>query len=73
MDGDKRNDLLTREGRLSKSIATLASSWKVDDLEDPCNDTPIEEHACSAALGQEAADFCGKILSDARFSVCLKV
>ncbi|ERL85336.1 hypothetical protein D910_02756 [Dendroctonus ponderosae] len=72
IDGDKRNDLLTKEGHLSKSIATLASSWQVDDLEDPCNDTPREEHACSGYLEQEAADFCGKILSDPRFAACLK-
>lgn len=33
IDGDLRNDFLTREGLSSKSVTTLASSWKVDDLE----------------------------------------
>ncbi|KAJ8945046.1 hypothetical protein NQ318_019042 [Aromia moschata] len=33
LDGDVRNDALTRDGQVPRSIVTLASSWKADDPE----------------------------------------
>jgi len=33
LNGHSEDDLLTKEGFRSKSVATFASSWKVDDLD----------------------------------------
>lgn len=33
IDGEVQNDLITVDGRIPRNIATLAQSWKVDDLE----------------------------------------
>ncbi|XP_030749920.1 hemocytin [Sitophilus oryzae] len=75
MDGDIENDMLTKEGHVAKSVITMASSWKIDDLEEPCIDTLVDEHSCNVnsingELGRDATHFCTKILSDSRFSAC---
>lgn len=74
IDGDIYNDAATKEGQIPKSVTTLASSWKADDFEDICNDTPTEEYACQdnskGGKGHQANKFCKKLLADQRFSVC---
>lgn len=33
MDGDPRNDIMSKDGSIPTSIATAASSWKIENLD----------------------------------------
>ncbi|XP_066254573.1 hemocytin [Euwallacea similis] len=73
MDGDKLDDFITKEGLPAMSVSSLAASWLVDDLEEPCNDSPIEIQSCGPDLTIEAGDFCAKLFSEFKFRPCTQV
>ncbi|KAL1513261.1 hypothetical protein ABEB36_002690 [Hypothenemus hampei] len=73
LNGEAEDDTITKEGFLAQSVLTFASSWKIDDLEDPCNDSPLETHICQGDLQAQALLYCTRILSDIRFSACSQV
>ncbi|EFA10333.2 hemocytin [Tribolium castaneum] len=71
IDGDVSNDLLNKNGHKPQTISSFASSWKIESLEEECNDLPSEEHACvEDSKGHQATSFCQKLLNDQRFAPC---
>jgi von Willebrand factor len=72
INGDASDDLLNKDGYKPQTIANLATSWKVGNLEKECNHLPLEEHAClddeiDGSKNHEAMVFCKKLLNDQRF------
>jgi von Willebrand factor len=78
INGDASDDLLNKDGYKPQTIANLATSWKVENLEKECNHLPLEEHAClddeiDGSKNHEAMVFCKKLLNDQRFAPCHQV
>ncbi|CAH0555065.1 unnamed protein product [Brassicogethes aeneus] len=78
LDDDQTNDLVSKDEIQTKTISTFASSWKVFDLKDVCNDDPTETHGCknmglSSTMEFKANEFCKKLFFDTRFDECNNV
>lgn len=72
------NDYTTKEGLVTRSVYTFASSWQIKGIDSACEVTPDDQHACSAGKsGTEeesaAKTFCEQALSDKRFAACHSV
>ncbi|XP_050302983.1 hemocytin [Anthonomus grandis grandis] len=72
IDGTTLDDFIEKDGHHAHQISTFASSWKVDNLEYPCDDLVNDQHICSGEMEREAELFCKNILSDIRFAACTK-
>ncbi|XP_014469310.1 PREDICTED: hemocytin isoform X2 [Dinoponera quadriceps] len=72
MNGDPDDDFLTKSGTHTKSISTLADSWRVSNLGETCDDYSNTQHACEVRddLAQNAFKFCVKLLSNRKFKPC---
>ncbi|XP_016844891.1 hemocytin [Nasonia vitripennis] len=70
MNGDKEDDF----GEANKSILSLASKWRVEDIGEKCEEYPSHDNPCSTdpELERTASEFCEKLLLDPRFKHCDK-
>nr|XP_034190302.1 hemocytin [Osmia lignaria] len=72
MNGNKKDDLISKNGEQMKSIAAFASSWRTEKIGETCDEYPDTRHACESdpVNTREAILFCTKLLSDRRFQAC---
>ncbi|XP_078043521.1 hemolectin [Augochlora pura] len=72
MNGDKADDLICRNGDRARSIATFASTWRIENIGEICDEYPDIRHSCESNpfTAGEAVSFCNSLLSDHRFLAC---
>ncbi|CAK9818181.1 SSPO [Anthophora quadrimaculata] len=72
MNGDKGDDLISKNGDHTKSVAAFATSWQIENIGETCDEYPDISHSCesNSLITEEAISFCTELLSDHRFKVC---
>ncbi|KOX75564.1 Hemocytin [Melipona quadrifasciata] len=72
MNGDKRDDLMSKNGEHTKSVASFATSWRTEDIGETCDEYPDTKHSCesNSLITKDAIEFCAKLFSDRRFKAC---
>lgn len=72
MNDDPNDEFLTKIGSYAETISALASSWRVESFEEPCDDYPSVQHACKLKdeFASDAFQFCVKLLSNHKFKTC---
>ncbi|XP_026667953.1 hemocytin isoform X2 [Ceratina calcarata] len=72
MNGDKNDDLVTKNGEHTKSVAMFAASWRTENIGEVCDEYPDVTHSCESNpfVSKAAIQFCTSLLSDNRFHAC---
>ncbi|KAL6266408.1 hypothetical protein P5V15_003260 [Pogonomyrmex californicus] len=72
MNDDPNDEFLAKSGSYAKNIPAFASSWRVKDFGESCDDYSNVQHACKSKeeLSREAFQFCFKLLSNRKFEAC---
>ncbi|XP_043601962.1 hemocytin isoform X2 [Bombus pyrosoma] len=72
MNGDKSDDLISKNGEHTKSVASFATSWRTENIGEMCDEYPNTKHSCESdsLITKEAIEFCTKLFSDRRFKAC---
>ncbi|KAL0131073.1 hypothetical protein PUN28_002574 [Cardiocondyla obscurior] len=72
MNDDSNDEFLMKSGNYASTVPILASSWRVSNFEEPCDDYESVQHACESRneFIHDAFQFCNKLLSNDKFKVC---
>ncbi|EFN85665.1 Hemocytin [Harpegnathos saltator] len=72
INDDPGDDFLTKSGTRTKNIGTLADSWRVDNIEETCDEPSKTQHACEVKneFAQDALNFCTELLFNRKFKPC---
>ncbi|XP_044578140.1 hemocytin isoform X1 [Cotesia glomerata] len=75
MNGYPEDDKTGKDYSHSKNTAAFASTWKVLNIGESCDENPRTQHSCDLAydLTMEAEEFCSTLFSDTKFQACSKI
>ncbi|XP_037934058.1 hemocytin isoform X2 [Teleopsis dalmanni] len=78
LDGDYRNDLMSKYGKVMETVKAFADSWRVEDKSDLCvmeNSAELEfgSSKCASDKHQKAISICERLLANEKLGDCIKL
>lgn len=78
LDGDYRNDLITKAGVVVETVNSFTDSWRVEDPSGTCameNNVELEydPKSCDTGKRKQAVSVCERLLANEKLEECMKL
>ncbi|XP_037900754.1 hemocytin [Glossina fuscipes] len=78
LDGDYRNDLITKAGAVVETVNSFTDSWRVEDPSSTCvmeNQVELEydPKSCDTGKRKQAVSVCERLLANEKLEECMKL
>uniref|UniRef100_A0A1I8MML0 Hemocytin n=2 Tax=Musca domestica TaxID=7370 RepID=A0A1I8MML0_MUSDO len=77
LDGDYKNDLMTKTGKIVATVKSFTDSWRVEDNSELCSmensaEVEFDSKNCDPSKRKKAIEVCERLLTNEKLGECIK-